>query len=392
MFHDQYRRVATGIAALAVFAAAVPATIRSYRPTSVPHFEMPAQVGASDSTPAYSSEFLPAIDTTFVHAATLSQLGNGDLIAAWYGGTDEAAHDVKIFSARRDHRTGRWSSPTVLETRAHTEEALGLHVKSIGNPVLLADSRGVSLFYVSILFGGWSGGSICMKTSADGVQWSAPRSVYTSPFMNVGMLVRGRPWRYSDGTIALPIYHQLLRKWSALARVDEGGCVIDIARIADSRPLIQPWIVPIGGERAVAFLRWSARLPGCVTMANTDDAGVHWSAISGTRLVHRDSGVAGTLLGDGSLLAVYNNSAWDRRDLSMARSADGGIHWSKPHPLERDTTPDEVVRREYSYPYVFQTSDGRYHVVYTWQRTRIRHLTFNDSWIFHDAALGKPSA
>jgi predicted neuraminidase len=392
MPQDRSRRLLTSIAALALVAAAVPAVVRSHRPTSSPQFVMPARAGASDTRPAYSSEFLPATGAESVHAATLSQLANGDLIAAWYGGSDEAAGDVRIYSARCDHDSGRWSSPAVLETRAHTEKALGLHVKSVGNPVLFADSHGVTLFYVSILFGGWSGSSISMKTSADGVHWSSPRSVYTSPFMNVGMLVRGQPWRYSDGTVALPIYHELLRKWSAVARVDESGHVIDIVRIADSRPLIQPWIVPFTGKRAVAFLRWSAPLPGCVTLANSDDAGRNWSQTFGTRLVQRDSAVAGALLRDGSLLAIYNNSAWDRRDLSMARSTDGGIHWSRPHPLERDTNPDQSVRREYSYPYVFQTADGLYHVVYTWQRTRIRHLTFNDSWVFHDAVLGKPSA
>jgi predicted neuraminidase len=392
MGQDRSRLLLTSIAALALFAAAVPATLRSFRHTSAPKFVMPAPAGPSNSSPAYSSEFLPAATAEFVHAATLSQLANGDLVAAWYGGSDEAAGDVRIYGARRDHGSGRWSSPAVLETRGHTEDALGLHVKSVGNPVLFADSHGVNLFYVSILFGGWSGSTICMKTSADGVHWSPPRSVYTSPFMNVGMLVRGRPWRYNDGTIALPIYHELLRKWSAIARLDASGRVIDIARIADSRPMIQPWIVPFTAERAVAFVRWSDRIPGCVTLTNSADGGVHWSEIYGTRLVNRDSAVAGTRLRDGSLLAIYNNSAFDRRDLSMARSTDGGIHWSKPHPLERDTTPDEVVRREYSYPYVFQTADGLYHVVYTWQRTRICHLTFNDSWVFNDAALGKPSA
>ena len=90
---------------------------------------------------------------------------------------------------------------------------------------------------------------------------------------------------------------------------------------------------------------------------------------------------------DRSILVFYNNTAWDRRDLSVARSIDGGVHWSWPHPIERDTVEDLRIRHEYSYPFVIRTRDGRIHVVYTWQRTRIRHLVFNDSWVAQDPKL-----
>lgn len=376
------------VAALALVVAAIPATVRSYRPSS-PQFSVRRAVRPSNDPPQFSGEFLPQQSGTSVHSATVAELPNGDLLAAWYGGSNEAASDVQIFSSRLDHTTKQWTAPAVLETRQSAEAALGFRVKSVGNPVLLADERGVSLFFVSIIFGGWSGGTICVKNSPDGLHWAPAKSIHTSPFLNVGMLVRAKPWRYTDGTIALPIYHELINKWSAIARVDASGRVIDLARIADSRPFIQPWIVPLDAARAVAFLRFSDRMPGCVNITRTDDSGVTWSAIAGTPLVHRDSGLAGMLLGDGSLLAAYNNTAWDRRDLSLARSTDSGIHWSKPHPLERDTSPDLSVRREYSYPFLFQSRDGLYHVLYTWQRTRIRHVVFNDSWITADPLLGR---
>ena len=108
--------------------------------------------------------------------------------------------------------------------------------------------------------------------------------------------------------------------------------------------------------------------------------GVEWSSVFGTPLVHRDSAIAGESLNDGSLLVAYNNTAWDRRDLSIARTPDAGWHWSKPRPIERDTTPDWNVRREYSYPYFYRSRDGRIHLLYSWRRTLIRHLTFNDAW------------
>jgi predicted neuraminidase len=289
--------------------------------------------------------------------------------------------DVAIFAARRHARTGRWSPPRAIEDRRSAESALGISVKSVGNPVLFSDGRRVWLFYVAIPFGGWSTGTICLKTSSDGERWLPARRLLTSPLLDVGMLVRSRPLPYRDGGVALPVYHQLARKWSAIVRLDPEGAVIDEARIEDRRPLIQPWIVPVSPDRAVAFLRWSSRMPGSVTMANGADGGMRWSSVFGTSLVHRDAAVAAERLSDGSFIVIYNNSAWDRRDLSIARSADGGRSWSKPRPIERDTTPDWNVRREYSYPFLYRSGDGRIHLLYTWQRTGIRHLVFNEAWV-----------
>ena len=116
-------------------------------------------------------------------------------------------------------------------------------------------------------------------------------------------------------------------------------------------------------------------------MSKSHDAGAHWSDVEATPLVHRDSQVSGLLLGDGSMLTFYNGSAWDRRDLSVARTTDGGTHWSWPYHIEHDTTGNDIVRREYSYPYVYRTRDGKVHLLYTWQRTRIKHVVFNASWV-----------
>jgi predicted neuraminidase len=363
----------------ALIAAALPALI-GWRSWSTPRFVVPL-TSTREAGPVYAEEFLPQTATHFVHGAALAELGNGDLIAAWYGGTDEMSADVAIFAATKDHRSGRWSPPHTIEDRRSAARALGINVKSVGNPVLFADARGVWLFYVAIPFGGWSTATICLKTSPDGETWSAARRLPTSPLLNLGMLVKGRPWPYADGGVALPVYQQLARKWSAIVRLDRNGHVVDEARIQDPRPLIQPWIVPLDAQRAVAFLRSSSRMPGCVTMSNSFDGGLRWSPVFGTSLVNRDAAVAAERLSDGSIVAVYNNTAWNRRDLSIARSSDGGRSWSKPHPFERDNSPDLSVRREYSYPYLYRSNDGRIHLLYTWQRTKIRHLVFNDAWI-----------
>jgi predicted neuraminidase len=356
-----------------------------------PRFAMAPRAVGTDPRPFFASEFLPAVATGIVHGATMAELPNGDLVAAWYGGTNEAMRDVVIFVSVCDHRTGRWSEPRVIESRASAQLALG-RVKSVGNPVLLADGRGLRLFFVAVVAGGWSGGTICQKSSPDGISWSEARHIVASPVFNVGMLVRGAPAAYDDGTCELPVYHQLGRKWSAMARVDAEGHVIDESRIETDLPLIQPWIVVDDANHAQALLRFAERRPSRVLLISTRDAGRHWSDIRGTPLVHRDSGVSGVRLDDGSLIVFYNetswsNPAWNRRNLSMVRSADGGVHWSTPYSLEHDPAQDAGTIHEYSYPCVLRTHDGRLHVLYTWHRKLIRHLTFNAAWVQADPTL-----
>lgn len=356
-----------------------------------PRFSVaPAIMPAASEPPRFDAEFLPPIPGDFVHGATMLELPNGNLAAAWYGGTDEIMPDVKIYLSIYDQRRKAWSIPVAIESAQHAKRSLGM-VKSIGNPVLYHDRHDYKLFFVAVVAGGWSGGTICMQSSPDLTHWSAPVHVVSSPLFDLGMLVRAAPVPYDDGTIALPIYHQLNAKWSAIARVDSDGHVLDIARIADRRPLLQPWLVPTSPSEAYAFLRFShPHKPFAVTMSKTHDAGAHWSGVLPTPLVHRDSQVSSVLLSDNSLLVFYNGSAWDRRDLSVARTMDGGMHWSWPYHIEHDTTGNDIVRREYSYPYVYRTRDGNIHLLYTWQRTRIRHLTFNEAWVRTNPILAVP--
>src|SRR3981081_4544229 len=49
------------------------------------------------------------------HASTIVELPNGDLLAAWFGGTAEGAPDTAIWASRRTaNQANQWSAPYVL--------------------------------------------------------------------------------------------------------------------------------------------------------------------------------------------------------------------------------------------------------------------------------------
>jgi predicted neuraminidase len=379
-----------------LIAAALPplaGALRGARPrfANVPAALPPHSV--AEPQPVYETGALPRVGTAFVHGGTLAELSNGDLAAAFYGGSDEVKPDVAIFFTVRDHRSGRWSAPRRIMDRYVARRALRMPVKSIGNPVLYADARGLRLFFVAIVAGGWSGGTIAMTSSGDaGVHWSDARHLITSPLFNVGMLVRAAPVAYDDGTVALPVYHEAPQKWSAIVRVDRDGRVLDQVRIRDSRQLIQPWMTVTGAGDAFVFfrepLKWGTS--DCVRWAATADGGSSFSNVAGSPLVHRDSAVAATRMGDGSILVLWNNSPFDRRNISMARGFDGLRRWSKAFAFISDATPDSLLRREYSYPFPIRTRDGRTHFLFTHQRTSIHHTVFNDAWIEAHPVLSEP--
>jgi predicted neuraminidase len=87
------------------------------------------------------------------------------------------------------------------------------------------------------------------------------------------------------------------------------------------------------------------------------------------------------LLSDGTLLLVFNNAEENREDLSLALSKDFGNTWRVAHRFEGDSRSTQAPVPEYSYPWIMQDRAGDVHVLYTWGRSRIKHVRFNRAWL-----------
>jgi len=124
-------------------------------------------------------------------------------------------------------------------------------------------------------------------------------------------------------------------------------------------------------------------------------------------------------LPDGRMLVVLNNIEAGRDALSLVVSTDGGATWKTVYQLEdqrgqptdpvhfgltaaklaKATDPgitdasayaksaqrNKCVAQhcdfEFSYPYLIQTRNGDFDLVYTWNRSFIKHVRFNRAWL-----------
>ncbi|MCX6356569.1 MAG: exo-alpha-sialidase [Candidatus Aureabacteria bacterium] len=334
--------------------------------------------------PLYMEGFVQADEQSpVVHCASAVSLDDGNLLAAWYGGSREGATDVAIYAARYDARTSSWGESWPCADAGETGRDLGRCVRKLGNAVLCKDARGrVWLFYVSISMGGWSGSAINARVSNDGGRsWSTPRRLVTSPFLNKGTLVRGAPFLYADGSIGLPVYHELFGKYGGLIRIGHDGSLIAASRLSWDRVLLQPAIVALDGERLIAFLRNSGEPTRCILRCLSADGGRTWSEPEGMPLPNPDAAVAAIRTTAGALLLAFNNMEIDRDDLSLAISSDDGATWRVVHAFEQGIAEEEGETRGFSYPFIVRSDDGIYHLLYTWHRKRIKHVIFNEAWL-----------
>ncbi|MCP4170365.1 MAG: exo-alpha-sialidase [Fuerstiella sp.] len=332
-----------------------------------------------ETVPEYQVSFVqPVGGAPSVHAGTITQLNDCQLLAAWFGGAREGAKDVNIYCSRSLNPSQGWTVPTIIASRKQTTTDLNRYIKKLGNPILFADSNGrVWLFYVTVSVGGWSGSSITVRYSDDhGETWSTANRLVTSPFLNVSTLVKGSPAQCESGYLLLPVYHEFVRKFGEVLTIDSNGQVVNKTRLTALGGAIQPWLVPLDEQRSRAFYRNSGGTSHA-TLSNElpNVFAAECEAIEATNIPNPDSAVAVVRRHNGGFLMVCNPTSVGRHKLSLAVSTDGQ-NWKLIHDIEDSTPPDE-----FSYPYLIKGDSGDYHLIYTWKRTKMRHVVFNEQWL-----------
>ena len=369
----------------------------------------------------FEAQFASTVPGRAVHAASLVELQNGDLRAVWFSGSREGAADVTIQTAVLDHSTSLWGAETTVFDRHQIERGLWRYVKKIGNPVIArAPDGSLMLWMVNVSLGGWAGSAITWVRSRDeGTSWSLPQRLVTSPFLNISTLVKGAPVAYANGQMGLPVYHEFISKFAELLRLDAQGRVVDKVRILASQTSLQPVVLVTGPVKAQVYMR--SGHASALMHSSTEDAGKTWSSTHPTAWPNPDSALAGVVVDTGELWLAVNPTTNNRETLAllattkdanfegMAGVAKWEVESSEPlknrpsvadyeaaigkELLKSGAGANEVkdyvasarrqlcgvqsCSREYSYPYLLQSRDGYVHLVYTWHRSRIKHIRFD---------------
>lgn len=273
----------------------------------------------------------------------------------WFEGSEEAQADVDIHHASFVRSPKGWahgqSGPLV--TRGGLSEAFepGQIVVTLGNTI---ENEAVpkALYATVASVGGWAMASIVDVRRAGGVTQSA-RKLNLSPFLNRSHLVKSPMLAYADGSQALPAYFELGRTHGVLVRLSADGRVRDARRMSGFGKPIQPMIVPLDCQRAVAFLR-DFDPSGQLLVSHTVDGGQSWSRVAPAGMANPSSPVAALGLGGGTILMAVNDDIEHPETLRLKLSEDGGDSWRDLHafrgedgalryPMMRRVSADEIV-------------------------------------------------
>ncbi|KJD31169.1 glycosyl hydrolase [Tamlana nanhaiensis] len=305
--------------------------------------------------------------TNNCHAATLIETKPNNLLAAWFGGTYEGAKDVGIYTSF--FKDDSWSTPKCLiEPLIKEKDTL-----PCWNPVLFkSKSNNVYLFYkVGKNPREWFGAMIVSKD--DGETWSDPE------YLPEGILgpIKNKPIEISPGILLcgsskeniknnewrvhIEKYYERNKKWQKIP--------IENKKNFD---IIQPTFLEHSGILLQILCRSKH---GKIVSSWSDDSGNTWRRTDTIDIINSNSGIDALTLGKKSFLVVNNplspgNDWYNGRNVLDVEHSNDGLKWKNILTLEKKETG------QFSYPAIIQTKDEKVHVLYTYNREYIKHVSF----------------
>jgi predicted neuraminidase len=351
-------------------------TVQEEKPNDVTgNYRIPPLAKAGEGALIGSTFIYPLDDrpTPQCHASTIAETPAG-LVVAFFAGTHESHPDVGIRVSRLVNN--KWTRPV--------EVVNGIINDSLRypcwNPVLFQlKEKELLLFYkVGPEPQKWWG--MLTRSKDNGITWSAPVKLGTDPAVEhlLGP-IKNKPVQLSDGTILCPTSIEYPRRgedqdWRVYFEMskDEGRSWKVIGPINDGIEFdaIQPSILhyPNGDLQVLCRTRQNV-----IAESWSKDNGQTWSKMTATSLPNPNSGTDAVTLKDGRQLLVYNHTTKSgaepkgRNMLNLAISADGKT-WKPVMTFENVPIEDG-----YAYPAIIQSTDGKVHVTYTYNRRSVKY-------------------
>jgi predicted neuraminidase len=313
----------------------------------------------------------------YKHPAAITELKNGDLYIAYYGGAGEYDEGTAVYGSRLVLGEKEWTYPEVIADTPFRGD---------GNPVVWQAPDGIVwLFYVNRYGETWSNARVKAKISADGARtWSDSFMLA----MEEGSMVRGQPIVLNNGDYLLPMYYETGDDREQLAATTcsyflrynpQTKTWTETNRIHSPNGNLQPQVAQLTDTHLVCYMRrgggYGPDERGHIIRSESTDGGYTWTEGKDTEFPNPNAAVDFIKLKNGHLLLVYNNSMNDRTPLTVAISTDG----DKTYPYRRDIGGGD---NSFAYPYAIQTRDGKIHIIYTTNgRTTIMRAVFEEEAI-----------
>jgi predicted neuraminidase len=338
------------------------------------------------------------------HAATLEQLPDGSLVAAWFGGESEEASNVAIAVSRLTNGSDAWTNRTIVAQRDGYAN---------GNPLLFFDATTstLHLWHTQVKAGAGEGDAKIyrLKSTDGGVTWSDEGQYFDKE----GIYIRNRIIRRKDGTLLWPYYttessaaHNIgptrpqhsrapVFAWSKSNSVPTSGSgwSTKIMNEGDAT-LEQPtcWRQPRDESTIECYFRDHGDAKW-IYAAESKNEGESFSVPKPTKLPNPDSGIEGFPLQGANVVLLFNpttktDKSRGRDPLAVGISTDDGKTWKQRDVQNGPTGVPSLGDNQFSYPTVLQTSDGMIHAMYTYapdhqetQPRTIKYVRFTESWV-----------
>lgn len=360
------------------------------------------------------------------HASNLLVLDNGDLLCTWFGGTQEGIADIHIYLSRLKKGQKEWSKAVKLsDDPARSEQ----------NPILFrAPDNKLWLLYTAQKSGNQDTAIVRYRISEDeGYSWGPIETLFDQP----GTFIRQPIVVLDNGDWLLPVFYCITppgQKWtgnkdiSAVKISKDQGESWEEYEVPNSLGRVHMNIEKLDDGTLLALFR--SRWADHIYSSRSTDYGKTWSEPIPTQLPNNNSSIQFTKLNNGHLALVFNNmnadncterrlSLYDeiedeedtdilsanqdtpekddegrqafwgapRAPMTVAISEDGGRTWPYKKDIEigdgyaMTNNSKEKLNREYSYPSIKQSADGKIHIAFTYFRQAIKYVLVSEEFI-----------
>lgn len=376
----------------------------------------------NNSDPLRVDAYLPT-ECVQNHAANLLPLPNGDLLCTWFGGTQEGIADISAYYSRLKKGSNTWTKATKLSDDATRSEQ---------NPLFFLDPENVLwLLYTGQVSGNQDTAIVRYRKSKDfGETWGPINTLLEDP--DKGIFIRQPITVMPNGDWLLPVFYCIAKpgeKW--VGSYDTSGVMISKDKgetwfnvdIPDSLGCVHMNIMMLQDNSLYALFR--SRWADNIYESRSNDGGYTWSKPIPTILPNNNSSIQATVLNNGHIALVFNNSSakdakerrvslydeiedtsstnkkeaaiidgqknafWGapRAPMSLAISTDNGKTWSYIRNLDEgdgycmSNNSKDKLNREFSYPSIKQGFDGKLHIAYTYFRMAIKYVVVDENWV-----------